>query len=72
MMMIEKIYTRCSEALPVIGGAGGAASQIERITQYFPSWETVISSIIITVIGAVTGYLVKVLLDIVFKKKMVK
>ena len=63
--MIEKIYSKCDEALPVIGGAGGAASQIKEITQYFPSWETVISSIVITVIGAVTGYLVKVLLDIV-------
>ena len=66
--MIEKIYTRFSESLPILGGAGGAASQIKQITQYFPSWETVISSIIITVIGAVTGYLVKVLLDRVFKK----
>lgn len=69
--MIEKIYTKCSEALPVIGGAGGDASQIKEITAYFPSWETVVSSIIITIIGAVTGYLVKVLLDMVFKKKKV-
>jgi len=66
-MKIEMINT-IKNILPLLGGAGGAASQINRLTEYLPNLETIIASIIITIIGAVTGYLVKILLDRIFKK----
>lgn len=66
--MSENTYNKLNTLLPVFGGASGAASQVHKLTAFFPSWETLISSIIITVVGAVIGYLVKVLLDRVFKK----
>lgn len=69
MKMITKIYEQCSEFLPIIGGATGAATQASQFTQYLPEWEMVISTIIITAIGACVGYIVKLLLDRLFKKK---
>lgn len=68
--MSEKLFCliyKFNDFLPVAGGAGGAVSQAKQF-QFLPTWEVVVSTIIITIIGAVLGYGVKLLLDIVFCK----
>ncbi|MCZ2339350.1 MAG: hypothetical protein LC127_14400 [Chitinophagales bacterium] len=65
-MTIERL-NKLTDILPVLGGAGGAASQINNITPYLPTMEAVTSTIIITVVGAVIGYLVKLAMDRLFK-----
>lgn len=69
--MISKILTSLSstDVLPVIGGAGGAfTSQIYTLSM-FPNWEVIVYMICITSIGAITGYIIKILLDKLFKRK---
>lgn len=66
--MIEKIYMKIADLLPVIGGAGGAATQANKINDYFPTVEVIVSTIIISAIGAAIGYIVKLMLDKLFKK----
>lgn len=63
---MERLY-KLTDTLPIIGGASGAASQIDKITPYLPTMEAVTSTIIITVVGAVIGYLVKLAMDRLFK-----
>ena len=67
-MKMIKIYNALDTVLPVLGGGVGASTQISNLTNYFPTWELIISAIIITIIGAVTGYFIKLLLDKIFKK----
>lgn len=68
-MKMERILARISDTLPVIGGATGAVSQAPKFTSFLPTWETIIGTIILTIIGAVVGYLVKLYLDKIFKCK---
>jgi len=70
--MIDKIYIKITDLLPVIGGAGGAATQANKINEYFPTMEVIISTIIISALGAAIGYIVKLMLDRVFKKESIK
>jgi hypothetical protein len=70
MTMSYKIFSffnKIGDIFPVGGGAVGAASQAKQF-DYLPTWEAVIATIIITVIGAIFGYLIKLGLDIVFSK----
>lgn len=60
-----------TDVLPVAGGGIGAYSQASNILAFFPTAETIISSIVITAIGAIVGYLIKLALDKIFKKKNV-
>jgi len=64
-MRMERLK-QLTDILPVLGGASGAATQIDKITPYLPSMEAVTSTIIITAVGAVIGYLVKLVMDRLF------
>jgi hypothetical protein len=66
--MGEKIYNKLDVILPTAGGAGGALSHIHKIVEYFPPWESIACTVVLTVIGAVVGYLIKIILDKIFKK----
>ncbi len=75
---MSKIYNyvlnKFSDLFPVGGGAIGAVTQIDKIEQTFhwPQADMIVSTIIIAAIGAIVGYLVKLLFDIIFcntKKK---
>jgi phosphate/sulfate permease len=57
-----------TDSLPVVGGGFGAFSQTPKLIPWLPTWEVIISTIIITMIGAIVGYLVKLLLDRIFIK----
>ena len=62
---IEKI----SNTLPVVGGATGAITQATEVTStHLPSHDMVIQVIIVSTIGAVVGYLIKLALDFIVKK----
>jgi hypothetical protein len=67
-MMGSKIYFKINEHLPVFGSVTGAITQVHNITQYLPSWESIISCVIITIVGGITGYLIKLLLDKILKR----
>jgi hypothetical protein len=64
---IFSFFNKIGDVFPVGGGAAGAASQAKQF-EYLPTWEAVIATIIITIIGAFVGYLVKLGLDIIFCK----
>ena len=55
----------CIDLLPVVGGATGAAAAAESL----PSVQSAIVFVIMTIAGAVIGYLVKLGLDAIFKHK---
>jgi hypothetical protein len=63
--MIHKLI----DCLPVFGGVSGALSQAPKLIEYMPTLEAIISTIILTAVGAAVGYIVKILLDKVFYKK---
>ena len=67
--MITKILTLIfrTDSLPILGGASAAISQTVKILNYFPTWELVCSTIIIAFLGAIVGYLAKVLIDYTVK-----
>jgi hypothetical protein len=67
-MMSENISNKLNTIFPVAGGGLGAISQVDNLTKFFPSWEAITASLIITIIGATVGYLIKLLLDRIFKK----
>ncbi|MCE5347162.1 MAG: hypothetical protein LLG13_12875 [Bacteroidales bacterium] len=60
-------FNKIGDIFPIGGGAAGAISQVNKLS-YLPSWETVVSSLIITIIGATVGYLVKIGWDLAFYK----
>ena len=66
--MITKICNDLfkTDSLPVIGGAGGALTQTHNLM--WPTFEQIIYTMVIAAIGATVGYLVKLLLDYLFKK----
>ena len=53
-----------TDSLPVIGGAGGALSQISQ-TNAIPSSDVFIYTFIIAAFGAIIGYGVKLILDFI-------
>jgi hypothetical protein len=55
-------FNKISDFFPVFGGSAGAVSQSSLI-HYFPTWEAIIAAVIISVIGALFGYIVKMWLD---------
>ena len=66
-----KIIERISNFLPVIGGGIGGVSQAGDVIEtasHFPPHEMIIEVLIISFIGAIVGYLVKLLLDFVVRK----
>lgn len=67
--MSEKFNDRLNTVFPVAGGGIGALTQAGEFVNYFPSWETIAASIIITCIGGVFGYFLKMLLDKLTGKK---
>jgi len=60
---------KLSNFFPVGGGSIGAVAQANNVdfVQYFPQWEAVISTIIIAALGAVIGYMVKLIFDLIFR-----
>ena len=62
--MITKIFS--TDILPVVGGASGAA--VAADTEKLFTAHDVIVFVIMTIAGAVIGYLVKLLMDKIFKK----
>ena len=66
--MIHKVFNYFSDSLPVVGGTIGAVSQVEA-TVWFPSLSTFVYTGLIAVVGAALGYLVKLFLDSIFKRK---
>jgi len=54
-----------TDSIPVAGGLTGALSQINK---FIPTWGAVISMIILTILGTTVGYLLKLLLDALFRK----
>lgn len=72
--MSEKIIlfiNKFHEYLPSVGGATGAITQVKQFT-FLPTWDAVLATVTLTIIGAVLGYLVKLFLDIIcrnIKKK---
>jgi len=65
--MIHKIFSSVfnTDSLPVLGGTTGALSQIGK---FMPEWSAVTSLIILTLVGTISGYLGKLLLDWLFSK----
>jgi len=70
MTMEKIIYVICkvANAFPIGGGAIGALSQIKKLTEFMPSWETLISALIVSIAGACLGFLVKLLLETLVRK----
>jgi len=62
-MIYKAIFT--TESLPVLGSIIGALSQISK---FIPEWSAVTSLIILTIVGTLTGYGLKLLLDWLFSK----
>jgi tetrahydromethanopterin S-methyltransferase subunit C len=62
---IASFMSKISDIFPIGGGAVGAVTQSHNIA-YLPTWEAVVSTIIISIIGALVGYLVKLVFDIIF------
>jgi ABC-type phosphate/phosphonate transport system permease subunit len=69
MKMIEKIYyfilCKMSDLFPPAGGMVGAVSQTKQF-EFLPTWEAILSTVIIAVVGGAVGYIVKLLFDIIF------
>lgn len=63
---ILSFFDKLGDTLPVFGGAGGAISQAPEMS-YLPTAQAIVTTIIITILGAVIGYIVKLMLDITFK-----
>lgn len=55
--------SKVSNLFPPVGGATGA------LLEAFPHFSSILSTIVLAAIGATVGYLVKLLLDWVFKVK---
>lgn len=55
-------FDRFSNSLPPIGGMTGALLKI------FPDFTSITQTAILAIIGAVVGYVVKVVMDKLFKK----
>lgn len=72
MKCMVRLYNKFSNSLPVVGGGYGAYTQVDHILHYFPTAEAIVSTIIITAIGALVGYLMKLILDKIFKCKIEK
>lgn len=58
--------SKISDAFPIGGGAAGAVSQVQHLS-YLPTWEAVVTAIIVATIGATVGYFVKLGWDIIFR-----
>jgi len=65
--MINKIISSLfnTDSLPILGAVSGAVSQINK---FMPTWGAIFSLIILTIVGTIVGYLMKLLLDWIFKK----
>ena len=62
-MIYKAIFS--TESLPVLGSTTGALSQIGK---FMPEWSAITSLIILTIVGTLAGYLLKILLDWLFSK----
>ena len=60
------MFRSLTELLPVAGGATGAAAAAESL----PSVQSVIVFVVMTIAGALIGYMVKLGLDCIFKNKL--
>jgi len=66
--MITKICNAVfkTDSLPLLGGASGALTQSQNLL--WPTWEQVVYTIVIASIGAIVGYIIKLLLDWLLEK----
>ena len=65
--MFKYFSERFTNIFPIGGGSAGAIYQMNSITSYFPTWEVIVSTIIVGIIGACIGYGVKLALDYIFR-----
>ena len=64
--MTMKIFS--TNSLPPVGGAAGALTSQVQIIEYMPTWEAISVAVILSIVGAMTGYIIKLLLDLIIKK----
>lgn len=64
--MSKNMFRCLTDLLPVAGGASGAAVAAETA---LPSVGSILVFVGMTVLGAVVGYMVKLVLDKIFNKK---
>jgi len=63
--LLIKLFS--TDSLPIVGGAGGALSQLGQ-TSAIPSIEAFIYTLIIAAFGAMIGYGVKLVLDYIVSR----
>jgi len=66
-----KIIEKISNSLPIVGGGVGAVSQAGEVVEnayHLPSHEQIIPVVIVSIVGAICGYFVKLFLDWIVKK----
>ena len=63
--MSKNMFYKITDLLPIAGGATGAATAAESL----PSVQSAIVFVVMTIAGAIIGYLVKIGLDLIFKHK---
>lgn len=61
-----EVLNHCTDILPVGGGVVGA--NISTATGMMPSFSSLVFVFVISLVGAITGYMVKLILDWIFKK----
>jgi len=49
--MVTYLYEKISNILPIGGGSAGAVYQINNVSEYFPTWEVIITTMIFLQIG---------------------
>lgn len=59
---------KITNIFPIIGGAGGAFEAVNQTSNSLPSLKSILIYIFLTSLGALVGYLIKMLLDRIFKK----
>lgn len=62
MYRIICYFDKISDIFPIFGGSLGAVSQA-NILNSFPSWEAIIAAILLSIVGSLFGYLVKLIID---------
>jgi len=54
----------------MVGGAGSTTAYFApKMIAIFPTWEAIVSTIIIATVGATVGYFIKIALDAIFQRK---
>lgn len=65
-MLKESFEKAYAHMLPIMGGVGGS---LAGWLQDHPLMDTVITATVFSLVGGIVGYLIKVLMDFIFKNK---